>query len=214
MIVVREEWYDNNFYTISIEDDMICFGVIHDRCNTLLYFELSELNTEYFVEFTLESFSESINKVDTEFYALLIDTIIESYHCRMAIDEAYILMHQLFAKGFNFGDEDKKYEDGTVGHYLGYEGELFSIELKDGIYGYREFLFTENYYHTFFSTAISSNFTTDILSKINQEALYDKIYSYYVEKQFHKADSPEIEKVLIPIGRKEKIASVLSSPEK
>jgi hypothetical protein len=210
MLVVREEWYTENFYTISIEDDMICFGILEGRSHTLIYYNLEELNSQFFVDFTLETLSESINRLSTDCYTLLIDTLKDFQLGFVPVDEVYIMMHQLFAKGFNFGEEKEKYPEHQGGHYLGIEGDLFSIELKDGNYGCREFLFKKAYYHEFFSTHISSDYTIDILSKIPSSILYQKIYSYYVEKKFNKIDSPEIEKVLKPIGRKEKIASLLN----
>ena len=213
MNAVREEWHENDFYTITIEDSVICFGVIQDRCHTQLYYELDDLNFEFFVDFTVDNFTTSLSKLDTEFFALLIDTLIDVHHYRLSIDEAYMLMHQLFAKCYTF-KKDADLDVDEIGHTLGFEDDLFSIELKFGSSLHNKYLFHKSFYHVFFSTAIASEYTIEVLSKIPQKAFFDKIYSYYIQNDFDRADSPEIENVLNKIARKEKIASVLTDSPK
>lgn len=212
MIAVREEWHENDFYTITIENSIICFGIIQDRCHTQLYYELDDLNSEYYIEFTVDNFTTSVSKLDTGVFALLIDTLIDVHHYRLPIDEAYMLMHQLFAKCYTF-EKEADLDVDEIGHTLGYEDDLFSIELKFGGSFHNRYLFHKNFYHEFFSTAISTDFTAEILSKIPQKFFFEKIYSYYIQNEFDKADPLEIERILKSISRKEKIASILTTPE-
>lgn len=206
-----EGWYTDEVYTVGKEDDMICFTLISGGTHISHYVELTEFNDTFYTAFeSIQLFSDAINKVDNNFFIVLVDRVLDAYLGRGVYQEAYIHIFQLFAKNFNFPAIEVESEQ--TGYSLGEaDGEdCCSVQLNDRLYGERFFVFRKEFYvDEFFTTKLNKPVSKNVLSKLPKLALYHKFKEYFCDNEFSKTDHPEIVDAFNKMERPYKIKKIL-----